>query len=417
MVDIVKYSCNFTAKMWLRQWGITGLAGILGWALCAGAWAGNLEQAKRLHERIAGVPPSDKTTALADMAALIEAGDAKGAAAIAIKNDSFYNVTLVNWAAPWTNRDQSVFVPFNDYIATVVGMVRDGDDFRGLLYEDVIYTIDGATPGYANNNNTHYDNAAAQALSLQANLRKATQSSVTGLPAEATAGVMTTRTGSKAFFIAGTNRAQLRFTLLNHLCNDLEQLHDVTRPPDRIRQDVSRSPGGDSRAFLNGCMGCHSGMDPLAQAFAYYQYDYDAENDLTGENGQLQYNRDGETDPETGLRVQAKYHINSATFKPGFITPDDRWDNYWRQGVNANLGWDASLPGFGNGAKSMGMELSHSEAFSSCQANKVFKAMCFREPANSDDRAQVTAMVNNFKRADYDAKSLFVDAATYCMGE
>ena len=38
---------------------------------------------------------------------------------------SFYNVTLKNMAVPWTNRDQSVFVPLNDYVATFIGMVRD----------------------------------------------------------------------------------------------------------------------------------------------------------------------------------------------------------------------------------------------------------------------------------------------------
>ena len=64
-----------------------------------------------------------------------------------------------------------------------------------------------------------------------------------------------------------------RFTMINHLCHDMEQLMDTTRPTDRIRQDVARSPGGDSRIFLNNCVGCHSGMDPMAQAFAYYNFD------------------------------------------------------------------------------------------------------------------------------------------------
>ena len=64
-----------------------------------------------------------------------------------------------------------------------------------------------------------------------------------------------------------------RFTLMNHMCMDMEQVHDTSIAPDRIRQDVSRSPGGDSRVFLNNCIGCHAGMDPLAQAFAYYNFD------------------------------------------------------------------------------------------------------------------------------------------------
>ena len=73
---------------------------------------------------------------------------------------------------------------------------------------------------------------------------------------------MTSRAAAQSFFIAGTNRAMFRFTVLNHMCRDLEEIHDTTRPPDRIRQDVSRSPGGDARLFLNNCVGCHSGMDP-----------------------------------------------------------------------------------------------------------------------------------------------------------
>ena len=248
-------------------------------------------------------------------------------------------------------------------------------------------------------------------------LQRRSQAAVTGLPEAATAGVLTSRAAAQAFFVAGTNRAQLRFTLLNHLCYDLEQLHDVTLPPDRIRQDVSRSPGGDSRAFLNGCMGCHNGMDPLAQAFAYYNFVYDAGRDPEGVNGYLHYRQAGDLDPATGSRVQAKYHINSATFALGFVTPDDRWDNYWRQGTNASLGWQADLAGGGYGAKSLGQELAHSEAFASCQAQKAFRAMCLRPPQDSADHNQLAAMVNHFKMADYDAKQLFADAAIYCMGE
>src|SRR4029077_5908138 len=118
-----------------------------------------------------------------------------------------------------------------------------------------------------------------------------------GTPAAATAGIITTRAGAAAFFVAGTNRAMFRFTMLNHLCHEMETVHDKTRPTDRIRQDVARSPGGDSRLFLNNCVGCHSGMDPMAQAFAYYNFD-------TTSN-QLVY---------TANQVQPKYFINSQNF-------------------------------------------------------------------------------------------------------
>lgn len=383
------------------------------------AQAGSLEQAKRIHDRLAGVPPTESV--LRQMQSSIDStGAGLDAAAIAMENENFYRVTLKNWAAPWTNRDQSVFVPLNDYIATVIGLIRDDEDFRTVLYDDVLYTASGVTPPYSPRNNSHYDalekgrDSNGQPYSFKDRLQSAVQSQHTGLPSEATAGVLTSRAAARAFFIAGTNRAQLRFTLINHLCRDLEQVQDNTGIPDRIRQDVSRSPGGDARAFLNGCVGCHAGMDPLAQAFAYYNFDYDAENDLTGEDGQLVYHTT--IQPETGTRVDPKYHINSSTFPYGYATPDDRWDNYWRQGMNAQLEWDQSLPGRGQGARSLGQELAHSQAFAECQVTKVFRAVCLREPGDAADRGQVQYMTQRFAFNGYRMKPVFADAADYCKG-
>lgn len=390
-------------------------------ALVAGqasiAQAGPREQAKRIHDRIAGVPPS--ANVLDAMESDIVSGRAVDAAFTAMNDSAFYDVTLKNFAAPWTNEAMSKFVPLNDYIATVIGLVRDGQDFRKVLYDDVLYIGDPALnlPNYSTSNNSHYESLENSGASLKNNLVRRTQSNLTGLPTSATAGVLTSRASARAFFSAGTNRAMFRFTLINHMCNDLEQVADVTLPPDRIRQDVSRSPGGDSRVFLNNCVGCHSGMDPMTQAFAYYDFEYDANADPDGELGRLVYNTIGETDPETGSRVQAKYHINAATFEQGYVTPDDAWDNYWREGANRRLGWDQSLPGSGSGAKSLGMEFAHSDAFAECQVKKVFENVCLRPPSNSADRSQVSSMVTSFASQGYNLKQVFAESAVYCIGE
>jgi hypothetical protein len=380
------------------------------------AVAGSREQAKRLHDRLAGIPPSE--TVLTQMAADISAGDPIAAAYIAMDNSAFYNVTLKNFVTPWTNEEQSVFAPLNDYTATVIGMIRDDVDFREVLYGDILYVGAGSLglPAYGMSDNAHYEALEDQAIDLKTKLVRTTQSAVTGLPAAATAGVMTTRAAAKAFFIAGTNRAMFRFTVMNHLCSDLEQLKDISRPPDRIRQDVSRSPGGDSRIFLNKCIGCHAGMDPMAQAYAYYNYTYDSSADPDGINGRLSYNDVGAVDPDTGSRVQAKYRINADNFKYGYITNDDHWDNYWRSGPNALLGWDTGLAGSGSGAKSLGMELAHSDAFARCQVKKVFKAVCLRPPTDSADFTKVDAMVASFKGNNYQMKRVFAEAGAYCMG-
>jgi hypothetical protein len=384
--------------------------------LSAVAQAGPRDQAKRMHDRIAGVPPGDAVlTAMADD---IVDGDPLGAALRATEAPEFYSVTLKNFAAPWTNRERSVFVPLNDYTATVIGVVRDELDFRQILSGDILYVGSGSgIPAYSPASNAHYEALEARGADLKAVLRRENQSALTGVAADATAGVLTTRAASRAFFIAGTNRAMFRFTLVNHLCTDMEQVLDVTRAPDRIRQDVSRSPGGDSRVFLNNCIGCHSGMDPMAQAFAYYDYAYDRELDPEGIAGQLRYNGPGELDPVTGTRVTRKYFNNATTFPHGFVTPDDAWENRWRAGPNSLLGWDESLPGAGNGARSLGQELAQSDAFAQCQVQKVFTNVCLRPPQDAADRAQVEDMVGDFRAQGYDLKRVFAASAVYCMGQ
>jgi len=379
--------------------------------------ADSVSQAKRIHDRIAGVPPSPAI--LQQMSALIDQGDDLGAAQIALQSPSFYNVTLKNWVTPWTNEDSDVFAPLNDYTATVIGIVRDDVDFRQILSGDILYVADNSVnvPSYSVSNNNHYEQLEAIGADLSSVLRGTTQSAVTGLPVEATAGIMTTRGAAKSFFKDGTNRGMFRFTLINHMCNDLEPLKDTSRPPDRIRQDLSRSPGGDSRIFSNSCSGCHSGMDPLAQAYAYYNYEYNVEADPEGNNGRLIYNSEGSVDPVTGSRVTEKHQINSGNFPFGFVIENDRWDNYWREGINQTLGWSEQLSGSGNGAKSMGEELANSQKFASCQVTKVFENVCLRRPQDINDRSAITNMTTTFVNSNYRIKDVFAASAAYCKGE
>jgi hypothetical protein len=390
-------------------------------ALCVGALAllgttaqaqaPTATQATRMYNRIAGVPPTP-----AELQAMTSAADPVSAALIATKDPAFYNNTIRNMATPWTNRDQTVFAPLNDYTATVVGMVRDDVPFNTLLSADLVYIAGSAAtstyslPAYSPNNNDLYTamDAANVDMSNTANLVSSTQSAVTGIPAAATAGVMTTRGGASAFFVNGTNRAMFRFTMMNHLCSDLQTVMDITRPPDRIRQDVTRSPGGVSTLFLTNCIGCHSGMDPMAQAFAYYNFSYPtSEVGATSfPTGQIVY---------TAGQVQPKYHINNTNFPQGFSTPDDSWNNRWRTGPNQVLGWSASLPGAGNGAKSLGQELEASQAFATCQVTRVFKDVCLRAPNSTADFGQITTMVTSFQNG-YKLRQVFAQSAAYCMG-
>ena len=378
-------------------------------------------QAKRIHDRLTGVPPSEAV--LSEMEALLADGSGgKSAADKALENPAFYNVTLKNFVAPWTNEEQTVFTPLNDYTATVIGMIRDDIDFREVLYGDILYTGSNS-PAYSNSNNQHYEaleNLGPVTGNLADNsiLKQQTQSAITGLDSNATAGVLTSRAAARAFFYLGTNRAMLRFTLMNHMCTDLEPLKDNSRIPDRVHQDVSRSPGGDSRIYLNSCVGCHAGMDGMMGAFANYELAFtdDGNGNVIEDTAQMAY---------TPGVVQGKFLINENNFKPGHVTIDDSWINYWRNGQNALLGWSDNYPGLtldekghavGNGAKSLGMELANSNAFAQCQVKKAFKAVCFREPGDTADRTEVNNIVIDFKTGGYKMKQVFRDVAAYCKG-
>jgi len=376
--------------------------------------AGTLEreQARRIHDRLTGLPPSNNV--LDQMESLIVSGDAEGAAHLAMDNPAFYNITLKNYVAPWTNEEQSVFVPLNDYTATVIGIIRDGRDFREVLHGNIIYTgnVSGIA-AYSNNNNNHYEQLEQLGpvlgdLSDPDILVRRTQTEINGLPNNATAGVITTRAAAKAFFKDGTNRAMFRFTLMNHLCTDLEPLKDVSRVPDRVRQDVSRSPGGDSRIYMFSCVGCHAGMDGMAGAYAYYDYNNNTEA--------LEYTQ--------GV-VTGKHLINANNFKYGYATTDDSWVNYWRNGQNKLLNWsNQPMTGvqintrnhsYGNGAKSLGVELSNSEAFASCQVKKAFRAVCLHDPDDyAADRIAVNNITTSFMFDGYNMKNVFARVADYC---
>jgi hypothetical protein len=414
------------------------------------AWAGTVErnQAKRIHDRLTGV--SATNAVIDDMEHLLNDngnslpaisgspayfGDTSGKSAAQYAIDTvrnpnahyFYNVTLKNFAAPWTNEEQTVFTPLNDYTATVIGAIRDDMDFREILYGDLVYvgSAGGISP-YENTSNDHYEELEDLGpvigdLSNPAILKRDRQSIVTGLPENATAGVMTSRAAAMAFFSDGTNRAMFRFTLMNHLCTDLEPLKDASRIPDFVRRDVSRSPGGDSRIFLNSCVGCHAGMDGMAGAYAYYEWNYPPDNIA---DGFLDY---------TEGSVSLKHNINPDNFKYGYITVDDRWTNYWRNGPNSTLGnrpgdtgsgWghpaevlDGKGNATGSGAKSLGIELANSKAFAQCQVDKVFEAVCLRD-ANvfAADRSARDVFAANFRGGGYRMREVFTDVAAFCRG-
>jgi hypothetical protein len=309
------------------------------------------------------------------------------------------------FATPWTNRDESVYADLNDSTATAIGMIRDDVPFDQILSGDIVYIGSAAASNnvaYSHTDNSHYLELQNDQVDLSnpANLLQEMQSNLGGtqLGAAETAGIMTTRGFAEAFLVAGTNRAAIRFTTLNFMCMDMEDFHDITSLPDKVRQDVDRSPGGDSNLFLNDCLGCHAGLDGLAGGLAYYDFDE--------ELLQLNY---------TAGAVQQKFVKDSAVFPFGFVTTDDSWINYWRDGANSFVGWNGPSAS-GTGAKSLGVELASTRQFAECQVKQVFEKVCYRTPNGPADNQAVEDIADAFEASNNSMKTVFAETAVHCMG-
>ena len=391
-------------------WSLTTAVVVALLATSAGAGPLERDRAKRIHDRLVGVPPTPAM--LNDLEADLMIPDVRGAALRAMSNPEFYTTALKGWITPWTNEAETGYAPLNDYTATVIGIVRDGRPFTEVLYEDVVYIGDEVALGiapYSLDSNLHYEQMEEMHADLSDPdiLVRRSQSNLNPqLASSEAAGVLTTRAAGEAFYSAGTNRRVWRYTAMNYLCRDMENLHDITRPADRVRQDVSRSPGGDSSVFLNLCVGCHAPMDAVAGAFAYFEWVPDPAD--PDNRGHLAH---------TSGEVTGKHLINDTTFPFGYITTDNRWDNYWRDGDFSQLGWNGPAGG-GWGVRTLGIEVASSDAFAECQVEKVFERVCFREPADATERAEVKRISDDvFVPSNYDLREAFAAVAEYCMDD
>jgi hypothetical protein len=376
-----------------------------------------------IHNRITGVPPMPSSNVLNEMEARINQFPGQRgleeAADIAIESRYFYEVRLKNWFKPFTNRERAKTEDLNDMVATLIGAVRDSDipgkPFTRALYDDLVYV--GPSMGNQNYNfrrtsNDHYRQMELSQINLKDNLVERMQSQVIQTEnsiqddnrrdvvnilaggRNGSAGVFSSRAGGMAFFSAGTNRRMTRYAFMNFMCKDFEDLHDTVVPDFRVRRDVPRNPGGDSRIYKNTCVGCHAGQDALGGAWAHYDY---RSNRLRYEN-----NVNGKMNREPD-------------FPGGYITTDDSWINLWADGQNSNLGFRGAQSG--NGGREFGMMIGRSRAFAVCMSKKVFKLICVKSPGD-DDEAFINQMADGLENnSQYNMKSLFAKTAAKCVGD
>lgn len=376
---------------------------ILGLWLPLTAIAGQIERQKAwvIHNRVAGAPPTPAVLNMMEQDLI--AGNTEMAVSRAFNHPNFLAVVMKNWFKPWANVEQSTEVQLNDFVALAVGMVRDNRPFRDILSADMLYTgnktVMTTIADYANNNNDHFRDIENNfSTTWPTNLMPVVQSTTSGTAAAGVAGAISTRAFGEAYFSAGTNRRMTRYLFKNFLCKDFEQVHDVTIPDYRVRRDVERNPGNDSRTYKNKCVGCHAGQDALGGAWAFYNF--------TG--GRNNY---------TAGQVQGKMNQNGNFYPDGYVTTNDSWINLWASGQNASLGWDPGTPTRGNGAAALGRMLANSRAFGECMASRAFELFCMHKP-KAEDHDTIQELATEFMGThNYDMKKLFTSTLTKCVVE
>ncbi len=362
-----------------------------------------------VYKRLASVPPTAaeiETWAQAYAGAKSAAEKRAALATVAqaaTENDYFYSRTVMNFADPETNEGEELLERnLSDYTATIVGSIRDELDYRTILYDDIVYVpAAGLNLPYSANDNNSYATLETQVITgqapLAASLTQSTQTAVTGLPLQA--GIYTLRGYGSVFYNDGTNRAPFRYTLINYLCADLEELSDVTRPDIYVRRDVDRTPGGDGEKFRTECVGCHAGMDPQTKAFAFM--DFAPGNDEG--TGAVTYSQ----------TPVPKVNRNNDTFPNGAPVEDDAWLNTWYEGTNSDVGWSQTIKS-GNGPKSWGQAMSDTTMFPECMAQRVYEVVCLRDDSSNLAKADIKTLSQTFIQDNYNMKKLFQNAAVTC---
>lgn len=376
--------------------------------------------AQKLHQRLVGVPAGEKT--LRTMSDSIAKGDLRQAALEAMAVDSFssapfYRTTLKHFFSPLSNVHGQARFPLNDMTATLIGLFRDDAPFQKALFDDVLYVpVREQLPDYPRNSNAAYERLETEGADLRdpLSLRQVKQSDVHkgDRAVKEPAGLLTTRAFAEAYYSAGTNRRAVKYLLKNFLCSEMETLHDTSSPDDRVRQDIPRDPDKDPNKYHTTCKGCHSGMDGLAGAFAYLDF----QNQRLEEDPEKLQNAVKTAKP-SAERESHKYLRLSNQFSNGYQTFDNEWVNRWIHGKNSPLlGFrdGTAHSAQGHGPRSLGQMLGQSEAFSKCMVQKVFSHVC-QTPPEPEDAAFLSQAVRNFEAGDYLLRNVFADVAAYCV--
>lgn len=387
-----------------------------------------LKRAQEIYLRMTGVKTPIFNPALSQMVQRLNANDPVGAAALATADPNFLNITVRDFAARMSNRDEAVNVPMNDFTATIIGAVRDQINAQRLLYDNIVYMADPAKAAVPSNvemdivkSNNHYETLGNDRFDLGKVLTVAQQKvfdgrSVVNNPTPA--GLLTTRQWIAAHAVAGTNRRPVEFAFREFLCTPLEKVADSTGPDNVVGRDIDRFPGGSHSKYTTTCRACHTILDGFRGAFAHFTFS----NNIVKHSYVVTQAADADEEAagfgmqQNPIYVTRKLNHNEDVFREGRVIQDDTWVNNAVYGTNAStFEWSKTS---GKGLKEFGQLLANSKQFPTCMAKRVFASVCKRQAESSDDE-MIRQTASEFSTTrNYNLKWLFQKIVTTkeCLG-
>jgi hypothetical protein len=387
------------------------------------------EQAMDLYRRLGGVTVDLNDATYKQMVDLIKGGNRRAAAALVVNQKDFYQVTVRDFAGKMSTREGTALAPLSDFVATVIGVVRDDIPAPELLTGNFYYRSKkiSTTPTQVMNDivksNNHYATLEASGVSLMDELEgedgqkvlSADGNSVVVL--DDSGGLLTSRAFLAAHANAGTNRRIIEYTFKIFQCAPIDTWASTSNPDDHVGREVGRFPISE---YNNKCKGCHTGMDGMRPATAYFDF---AMTDATTGAGYIKYKNTYPKDPnDTDMaltvpvpadeqNVPYKFRRASTVFPLGYAVKNNQWVNY----ANSSFGWNT--PKQGQGMSELAQMIAYSDGFKRCMVKRVFNSVC-KSDLTSTDSGLINKLTDSFTNSGYKLKELFIDVALRpeCLG-
>ncbi len=371
-----------------------------------GAISAERLRAHKLFQSITGVRVAIDDSRVVQMETMIKAGNTRSAISVATRDPLFLDVQIRDMARKMSTRDETVRAPMSDFVATMIGVVRDSDttSAKELLTGNFYYRVDPTIATTANvrqaeqadivQSNNHYADITTRNLSPAAVLvKQSPQRAMRGgavIDHPDAAGLITSRAFVEAHAVAGTNRRMVEFTMRQFMCVGMSDWADANGSDERVAQDVTRTPSGSVNLYLTTCKSCHSGMDGFRGAFAYLDFTNNAAT-------------------FTNNTVVGKMTRNATEYAQGYRMTDNSIQNFAILGKNADqFGWRSATTG--NGIAAFGKMVADSRGFSRCMVRRAFTQVCRRKPLVSEETL-VRSLADQFETDGYHMRRMFENVA------